>query len=193
MSIPIFNVNEMLKYDLDSDEHKKYLEYLNIFNKQEDGKMDQYKKEITDDSYILIDKKDPNKKIIINKSKFIDLNNYYQLIKDEISNILYEIAYLLDNNNIINEDKRDKLDILKKKYIEYNTSVKNIDKMKFTGNKVEQKNYFHFTGYLGNLKKATLKEDLIKKGPKEVLRTAVMGMLTKNTLRPKQIKRLRFE
>jgi hypothetical protein len=129
MSIPIFNVNEMLKYDLDSDEHKKYLEYLNIFNKQEDGKMDQYKKEITDDSYILIDKKDPNKKIIINKSKFIDLNNYYQLIKDEISNILYEIAYLLDNNNIINQDKREKFDILKKKYIEYNTSVKDIDKI----------------------------------------------------------------
>ena len=129
MSIPIFNVNEMLKYDLDSDEYKKYLEYLNIFNKQEDGKTDQYKKEITEDSYILIDKKDPNKKIIINKSKFIDLNNYYQLIKDEISNILYEIAYLLDNNNIINEDKREKFDILKKKYIEYNTSVKNIDKI----------------------------------------------------------------
>ena len=72
-------------------------------------------------------------------------------------------------------------------------SVKNIDKMKFTGNKLENKNYFHFTGYLGNLKKATLKEKLIKKGPKEVLRTAVMGMLTKNTLRPKQIKRLKFE
>jgi hypothetical protein len=129
MSIPIFDVNEMLKYDLDSDEYKKYLEYLNIFNKQEDGKTDQYKKEITEDSYILIDKKDPNKKIIINKSKFIDLNNYYQLIKDEISNILYEIAYLLDNNNIINQDKREKFDILKKKYIEYNTSVKDIDKI----------------------------------------------------------------
>ena len=71
--------------------------------------------------------------------------------------------------------------------------VKNIDKMKFTGNKLENKNYFRFTGYLGNLKKATLKEFLIKKGPKEVLRNAVMGMLTKNTLRPKQIKRLKFE
>ncbi len=70
--------------------------------------------------------------------------------------------------------------------------VKNIDKMKFTGKKLEQKNYFHFTGYLGNFKQATLKEFLIKRGPKEVLRTAVMGMLTKNTLRPRQIKRLRF-
>jgi large subunit ribosomal protein L13 len=71
--------------------------------------------------------------------------------------------------------------------------VKNIDKMKFTGKKLENKNYFHFTGYLGNMKKATLKEFLIKKGPKEVLRKAVMGMLTKNTLRDKQIKRLKFE
>ncbi len=71
--------------------------------------------------------------------------------------------------------------------------VKNTDKMKFTGKKLDQKNYFHFTGYLGNMKKATLKELIIKKGAKEALRKAVMGMLTKNTLRDKQIKRLRFE
>ena len=71
--------------------------------------------------------------------------------------------------------------------------VKNIDKMKFTGNKLENKNYFRYTGYLGNLKQATLKEFLTKRGPREVLRTAVMGMLTKNKLRAKQIKRLRFE
>jgi len=71
--------------------------------------------------------------------------------------------------------------------------VKNVDKMRFTGNKLENKNYFRFTGYLGNLKKATLKEFLAKKGPKEVLRTAVMGMLAKNKLRSRQIKRLKFE
>ncbi len=71
--------------------------------------------------------------------------------------------------------------------------VKNVDKMKFTGNKLENKNYFHYTGYLGNLKKKTLKEFLIKRGPKEVLRNAIMGMLQKNKLRARQIKRLRFE
>ena len=71
--------------------------------------------------------------------------------------------------------------------------VKNIDKMRFTGNKTENKHYYRFTGYLGNLKDATLKEVLIKKGPKEVLRMAVMGMLQKNKLRSQQIKRLRFE
>jgi large subunit ribosomal protein L13 len=71
--------------------------------------------------------------------------------------------------------------------------VQNIDQMKFTGNKLENKNYFRFTGYLGNMKQATLKEFLNKKGPKEVLRKAVMGMLTKNKLRALQIKRLKFE
>ena len=71
--------------------------------------------------------------------------------------------------------------------------VKNIGKMKFTGNKLEDKEYFRYTGHIGNLKHATLKEYLIKRGPTEVLRTAVMGMLAKNKLRAKQIKRLRFE
>jgi large subunit ribosomal protein L13 len=70
--------------------------------------------------------------------------------------------------------------------------VKNIERMKFTGNKLNNKNYFRFTGFLGNMKKATLKEFLTKRGASEVLRKAVMGMLTKNTLRDRQIKRLRF-
>ncbi|MEK7080350.1 MAG: 50S ribosomal protein L13 [Patescibacteria group bacterium] len=71
--------------------------------------------------------------------------------------------------------------------------VKNADKIRYTGNKLENKNYFRFTGYLGNLKKTTLKELLIKRGPKEVLRKAVMGMMPKNKLRAIQIKRLKFE
>jgi len=71
--------------------------------------------------------------------------------------------------------------------------IKNADKIKYTGDKIENKKYFRFTGYLGNMKTTTLKEFLIKKGPTEVLRTAVMGMLTKNTLRDRQIKRLKFQ
>jgi len=71
--------------------------------------------------------------------------------------------------------------------------IKNVEKIRYTGNKLENKNYFHFTGYLGNLKKTTLKEFLVKRGPKEVLRKAVMGMMPKNKLRAIQIKRLKFE
>ncbi len=70
--------------------------------------------------------------------------------------------------------------------------VKNIEKLKFTGKKMDQKKYYRHSGYLGSLKEITLK-DLFKKNPPEVLKKAVYGMLPKNKLRPKQIKRLKFE
>ncbi|MFA5878367.1 MAG: 50S ribosomal protein L13 [Candidatus Staskawiczbacteria bacterium] len=70
--------------------------------------------------------------------------------------------------------------------------IKNAGKMKITGKKIEQKKYHHHTGYLGNLKTETLKV-LFPSNPGEVLRRAVFGMLPKNRLRPKQIKRLKFQ
>lgn len=71
--------------------------------------------------------------------------------------------------------------------------IKNADKIKYTGKKFDTKIYYHHSLYLGGLKKATMKEVQNKKGPQEILRKAVMGMLTKNKLRAQQIKRLRFE
>lgn len=102
-----------------------------------------------------------------------------------LGRLAVEVAVLLRGKN--------KPDFVPYKDVGDTVLVKNIAQMKFTGNKLENKNYFHFTGYLGNLKKRTLKEFLIKRGPKEVLRTAVMGMLAKNKLRARQIKRLKFE
>ena len=72
-------------------------------------------------------------------------------------------------------------------------TVKNVDKLKFTGKKFDNKIYYHHTLYMGGLKKATMKEVVQKKGHSEIFRKAVMGMLTKNKLRAKQIKRLKFE
>jgi large subunit ribosomal protein L13 len=70
--------------------------------------------------------------------------------------------------------------------------VKNVDKLKFSGRKLEQKKYYHHSGYLGGLKEITLKK-LFEKNPAEVLKKAVYGMLPKNKLRAKMIKRLKFE
>ena len=70
--------------------------------------------------------------------------------------------------------------------------VKNVDKMKFSGRKLKQKKYYHHSGYLGGLKEITL-EKLFEKNPKEVLDKAVFGMLPKNKLRAKIIKRLKYE
>ena len=72
-------------------------------------------------------------------------------------------------------------------------TIKNIDKIKVTGKKFNDKIYYHHTLFLGGLKQATMKELSIKKGMSEVFRKAVMGMLTKNKLRAKQIQRLKFE
>lgn len=70
--------------------------------------------------------------------------------------------------------------------------VKNVEKIKITGRKMEQKKHYHYTGYPGGLKEVPLKK-LFEKNPGEVLRDAVMGMLPKNRLRSKMIKRLSFE
>jgi len=70
--------------------------------------------------------------------------------------------------------------------------VKNADKVKITGKKMEQKKYYRYSGYPGGLKELPLKK-LFARDPNEVLREAVLGMLPKNRLRAKMIKRLTFE
>ena len=67
--------------------------------------------------------------------------------------------------------------------------VNNASKIVITGNKLEQKTYYHHTGYLGHLKAEKLK-DVMAKNPAEVLRRAVWGMLPKNKLRDRLIKNL---
>jgi len=69
--------------------------------------------------------------------------------------------------------------------------IKNINKIKITGKKMEQKKYFHHSGYMGGLKEITLNK-LFEKNPEEVLKKAVIGMLPKNKLSSQQIKRLSF-
>lgn len=70
--------------------------------------------------------------------------------------------------------------------------VKNADKFKVTGKKMRQKTYFWHTGYIGHLKETRM-EELFAKNPTEILRMAVLGMLPKNKLRAKRIKRLLLE
>lgn len=57
----------------------------------------------------------------------------------------------------------------------------NADKVKFTGRKLDQKEYHRFTGYIGNMKHMTAREMLDKK-PEEVIKLAVKRMLPRNAL-----------
>jgi large subunit ribosomal protein L13 len=67
----------------------------------------------------------------------------------------------------------------------------NTDKIKISGNKTDQKMYFHFSGYPGGLSRTPYKE-AFKKDSRWVLKTAVWGMMAKNKLRNQTIKRLKL-
>ena len=69
--------------------------------------------------------------------------------------------------------------------------VSNCAKIKFTGKKLEQKEYIWHTNHPGGLKRQKVKE-VFAKDPGEVLRRAVLGMLPKNKLRDQMIKRLKI-
>ena len=67
--------------------------------------------------------------------------------------------------------------------------VINCGKVKFTGNKMDEKVYQNFSGYPGGLKEETAK-DLIKRRPEVIVERAVKGMLPKNKLGRKMYKKL---
>ena len=68
--------------------------------------------------------------------------------------------------------------------------VINIDKVKLTGNKLDDKKYYKYSGYPGGLKERTAKE-LLAKDPAYLLYHAVKGMLPKNKLSRQVIKKLK--
>ena len=69
--------------------------------------------------------------------------------------------------------------------------VLNADKVALTGKKWDKKIYYHHTGYTGGLKQITA-EKLLEKKPEDLLRFAVKGMLPKNSLGRRQLKKLKI-
>ena len=67
--------------------------------------------------------------------------------------------------------------------------VVNADKVAVTGKKLEQKIYYHHSGYVGGMKETKLKEKLAKK-PEQVIELAVKGMLPKGPLGRQMYKKL---
>ncbi|MBQ9145055.1 MAG: 50S ribosomal protein L13 [Clostridia bacterium] len=67
--------------------------------------------------------------------------------------------------------------------------IVNCDKVVLTGKKLEQKMYRHHSGYVGGLKEKVAK-DVMASDPIFVVKQAVKGMLPKNVLGRKMIKKL---
>lgn len=68
--------------------------------------------------------------------------------------------------------------------------VVNAAKIRVTGKKLRDKIYYRHTGYIGNMKSRSL-EDRLAKEPEKVITDAVKGMLPRNPLGRKMLKKLR--
>jgi len=69
--------------------------------------------------------------------------------------------------------------------------VTNIEKIKFTGKKLNKKKYYRHTGYPGGIKMTT-PSMLINKKPEEILKLAVKRMLPGGPLAKKQLLKLKI-
>lgn len=98
-----------------------------------------------------------------------------------VGRIAGKIAHLLQG--------KDKVDYAPNKDIGDPVEVSNVDQVKFTGKKFDQKTYFSHSGYLGHEKNTPLSK-IFKRDPGEVLRRAVWNMLPKNRLRKERMKKL---
>lgn len=68
--------------------------------------------------------------------------------------------------------------------------VLNADKVKLSSDKQEKKKYYYYSGYPGGLREYTF-NDLIAKHPDWIIKEAVKGMLPKNRLRYRMMRRLK--
>lgn len=67
----------------------------------------------------------------------------------------------------------------------------NAEKIALTGKKWDNKIYYRHSGYVGGLKEISAKK-LLEKKPNDILRFAVRGMLPKNSLGRRQLKKLKI-
>ena len=72
-----------------------------------------------------------------------------------------------------------------------NVIVVNAEKVHFTGRKLEQKNYYHYTGYIGGIKERGARQILEGRFPERIVEKAVERMLPRGPLGRKQLGNLR--
>ena len=68
--------------------------------------------------------------------------------------------------------------------------IVNAEKVRVTGRKMDQKFYYHYSGYPGGLSAISLRDQL-GRYPERVLQAAVKGMLPKNRLGRQMLKKLK--
>ena len=123
------NIQNMYKYQInekESDEYEKYIKYLTIFF-QTEIKKEKYTKEYLDGKYLLINKNNPNKKIIITPSQFINIHRLYLELKKYSELILFKISNIVESKNNITDENRNEFEYLKKKYLSFKQQIEDIN------------------------------------------------------------------
>ena len=76
---------------------------------------------------------------------------------------------------------------------EVEVKIVNASKVRISGDKVRAKEYVRYSGYPGGQKTESYKQLVSRKGEREAIRKAVLGMLPKNKLQNRRIKKLIIE
>ena len=123
------NIKEMYNYQLEELDSKEYLKYLNYLHTYflKDHKKEKYIKDYLDNKYILINKQNQSKRIIITPSEFINIHKLYIELKKISDELLFKISNIIESKNNINEENRQEFENIKKKYISYQEKINDID------------------------------------------------------------------
>ena len=112
------------------------------------------------------------------------MNRQYHLFDAQgkvLGRLATEIAGVLSGKKKVdftpNEDKGDFVVVI------------NSDMVTVTGNKAEGKKYYHHSGHPGGITETTFREQM-EKDSRKVIEDALFGMLPKNKLRSRMLKRL---
>lgn len=121
------DIKNMFKHQVNKD-FDEYDKYLNIFFLKQQKK-DKYNRDFIEGKYILSEKENPNKKIIITPSKYIDINKLYIELSNYSNIILYKISNLIELKQNITEEHRNEFEELKNKFILNSNNRKDIDEI----------------------------------------------------------------
>lgn len=131
------------------------------------------------------------------KSKALDMNSAFFLRKEDNENPKWRVIDA--KGKVLGRMATEIADILRGKNKPYFTPhtdsgdyvvVINASEVVLTGNKMEDKEYAHYTGWIGG-RKVTSAKELLAKHPDRIITLAVKGMLPKNILSRYLLRKLR--
>ena len=103
---------------------------------------------------------------------------------ETLGRLASKIAVLLRGKNLVSYQPEVLPEVI--------VTVKNPEKVRFTGSKFANKTYYHYSGYHSGIRARKLSE-LWATRPTHVIRECVYRMLPKNKTRDKIIKNLKFK